>query len=97
MAVTMTMHWPGITKEQYQVARKEVGMDANPPKGLRFHVSSIGDDGFRVTDIWDSAQDFQTYLETRLSAAVAKAGITGQPNVSIGEMLDTLTPGYTAK
>ncbi|HVP04059.1 MAG TPA: hypothetical protein VMT90_00130 [Dehalococcoidia bacterium] len=97
MAITMTTHWPGVTKEQYLATLEAVNWEADPPKGVRFHVASLGDDGFRVTDVWDSAEEFQNFVDTRLMAGTQKAGIQGQPNVIIGEVIRVFHPAYTAK
>jgi hypothetical protein len=97
MAITMTMHWPGVTEEQNMAALKEVDWEGNIPKGARFHVASMGEDGFRVTDIWDSAEEFQAFDNERLMPGTQKVGIQGQPNVVIGKVIRTFTPAYTPK
>lgn len=94
MPIVMNMEWPGVTKEQYDAARRVVNMDAEHPKGLLFHVAAFDDKGIRVTDLWDSAEAFQTYADTRLMPAVQQVGMQGQPNVEICPVHALLTPGF---
>jgi heme-degrading monooxygenase HmoA len=82
MAIVMNMHWPEVSQEQYEAARKEVNWEGNTPTGAKFHVSWFADDGFHVLDIWDSQQDFENFVQNRLGPAVAKIGVQGQPKVS---------------
>jgi len=97
MAITMTMRWPGVTKEQYLAALKEIDWENDIPKGARFHVASFGDDGFRVTDIWETAEDFQNFVNSRLIPGTQKVGIQGQPEVVIGEVARVFHPAYNEK
>ena len=85
MAIVMQMSWPEVTKEQYEKVRKDVNWEGSVPRGAKFHVAYMAKDGFRVLDLWDSAQDFNAFVETRLMAAVQKVGIKTQPAVEISE------------
>ena len=85
MATVMLMHWPEVTKEQYEQARADVKWETDTPAGAKFHVSWFGDDGLHVLDLWDSPQDFQKFVETRLNPATQRIGIKGQPNVQLAE------------
>ena len=60
------LDWPEVSKEQYEAARREVRWETETPKGAKYHVSWFGDDGLHVFDVWDSAEDFNTFVETRL-------------------------------
>ena len=39
--------------------------------------------GWRVVDVWESAEAFQTFSEQRIMPAVKKVGITTQPRIEI--------------
>lgn len=72
-----------------------MGWETNVPKGAQLHVATFADDGLHVLDIWDSAEDFQAFLEKRLMPAVQEIGIQGQPVVSISPLHATFnTPNY---
>src|SRR5690348_4201436 len=83
MKVVMIMKWDGVTPAQYEKVRKSVNWEGNQPKGGRFHVACFGNNALRVTDIWDSADDFNNFVQNRLMPGVAQAGIAGQPQVEI--------------
>jgi hypothetical protein len=85
MATVMNMHWPEVSKEQYEAARAEVNWEGNTPNGAKFHVAWFGDDGFHVLDLWDSPEDFQRFVQERLTPGVQKVGIQGQPIVTLAE------------
>jgi hypothetical protein len=83
MPIVMNMQWDGVTVEQYEQVRKLVGWETDVPAGGRFHVASFAAGGLRVTDIWDSAAQFNQFVETRLMPAVQKTGIASAPRVEI--------------
>ena len=84
MATVMMMHWPEVTKEQYEQVRTDVRWETEVPKGAKFHVSWF-DNGLHVLDLWDKQSDFETFVQQRLAPATQKIGITSQPNVTYGE------------
>lgn len=96
MAVVMNLEWDGVTREQYEAVRKSVDWEGKPPKNALLHVASFSDKGLRVTDLWQSAEDFQAFLEKRLSAGVKEAGIQGEPRVQIYPVHNLFTPGFRA-
>ena len=69
MAVVMFMEWDGVTIEQYEAARKLVNWEGDNPAGGMFHVAAVTDAGLRVTDLWQSAEAFQTFVEKRLASS----------------------------
>jgi hypothetical protein len=81
MATVMLMHWPEVTKEQYEEVRRSVDWEGNVPQGAKFHVAWFGDDGFRVLDLWESRESFETFVQQRLMPGVQKIGIQGQPRI----------------
>ncbi len=83
MAVAMTMHWPGLTSDQYDAVMAKLGLDANPPAGAVLHVATETDHGIDVVDIWQTEQAFNSFLEQRLLPVVSELGITGEPGITI--------------
>ena len=83
MPVVMQMHWPEVTRDQYDRARDIVRWEDDHPKGAIFHVAYFTNDGFRVTDVWETAEDFQAFVDKRLMPAVQQVGIAGQPKTEI--------------
>ena len=93
MAVVMSMHWPEITKDHYERALKGVRWEEDHPKGALFHVAWFAPDGFRVTDVWRSAEDFQRFSELRLTPVMSKMDLKTQPNVQFGQAHRMFNPG----
>jgi hypothetical protein len=92
MATVMLMHWPEVTKEQYEAVRREVNWEGEVPQGAKFHVAWFGDDGFRVLDVWDSRPQFEAFVQQRLMPGVQRVGVDGQPRIEFGESIATFAP-----
>jgi hypothetical protein len=92
MATVMLMHWPEVTKDLYEQARKEINWEGDVPKGAKFHVAWMGEDGFHVLDIWESQKDFEQFVQERLMPGVQKIGIQGQPDVKFAETIAVFAP-----
>lgn len=96
MAVVMNMVWRGVTPEQYEAARKLVNWEGDPPPGALYHVASFDQQAAYVTDVWESAEQFQRFADSRLMPGVQQLGIQGQPEVEIRPAHAIFTPGYVA-
>lgn len=97
MAIAMIMRWAGITTEQYDAVRRLVNWEGNPPTGGLYHVSWQENDGMHVADTWESADDFNRFVEQRLMPGVQQLGIPGQPEVQVHEVHAIFAPGYRPK
>ena len=69
MPVVMNMRWDGVTPEQYDEARTQVGWEQHAPEGGLIHIASFTDSGLRVTDVWETAADFDRFVATRLMSS----------------------------
>lgn len=83
MPVVMYMEWDGVQPEQYDEVRSKVDWEGDVPAGAMLHVPWFAGDGMRVTDVWESAEDFQRFVDSRLMPAVQELGIEGEPRVAI--------------
>jgi hypothetical protein len=73
MAIHLLIRGEGITKDIYENARKEVNWEGNPPPGLIFHAASFDNSGnVRVSDIWESEDQWNNFLNTRLMPYMQK-------------------------
>jgi hypothetical protein len=97
MAVMMVMEWPGIGAEEYEAARAHVNWEGDLPPGAMFHVVAVTDRGVRVTDVWESAEAFQRFVQDRLMPGVKELGIPGEPNVEILPAHRVFAPAYQQK
>jgi hypothetical protein len=94
VAVVMIMEWDGVTRDQYEAARKLVNWEGNVPPGGNFHVAAFSDKGLRVTDVWDSAEQFNAFVNDRLMPGVKQIGIQGEPKVEIYPVHAIFAPAY---
>jgi hypothetical protein len=93
VAVVMNMRWDGVTREQYEQAREQVGWEQRRPEGGIIHIASFTDDGLRVTDVWETADDFNRFTESRLMPVVQEIGIAGEPDVTFSDVQAIWNPG----
>lgn len=90
MPFVMEMHWPEIGLDEYEEARGKVAWERDFPVGAISHVAWMADDGFHVVDVWESAEQFDRFVNDRLMPVMAgEMGITSQPKVRI-------TPAHAA-
>ena len=92
MSTLMLMNWPEVSSAQYQQAREEIDWEGDIPKGAKFHVAWMGEDGFHALDLWESKEEFQKFVQERLTPGVQKIGIQGQPQVTFAEPLSIFAP-----
>ena len=92
MATVMQMHWSGITPDQYDALREKVGWEVVAAEGGLLHIAGFDDDGINVTDVWDSPEQFQTFVDERLMPAVDELGVPGQPEVSFSSLHAVWSP-----
>ncbi|HET6690640.1 MAG TPA: hypothetical protein VFG74_07215 [Miltoncostaeaceae bacterium] len=76
MSIVVRFTPAGMTAEQYQQAvRMLEDQGAFPPEGLDYHVCFGTDGDLRVSEIWDSEEQFATFGKL-LTPVLAEAGIT---------------------
>jgi hypothetical protein len=88
----MKMRWDGITPEQYDEVRKLVNWEGDVPSGAIHHVAWFTDGGANVIDLWESPEDFNMFVESRLMPGVKEAGVDGEPNVELHEAHAVFAP-----
>jgi hypothetical protein len=92
MAKVMHMRWRGVTPEQYDTLREMVQWEAEPADGGLLHIAGFDDDGIRVTDVWESVEQCQRFLEERLSPATRELGVAGEPEVAFSDLHAVWSP-----
>ena len=74
---------PGMTAEAYDRALPRIEASGEfPPDGLDYHIAFGSDGNFRVSEIWDSKEQFEAFGQ-RLMPILAESGIelAGPPEV----------------
>ena len=74
---------PDMTAEKYDTVLPTIEASGQfPPDGLEYHVAFSAGGSFRVSEIWDSLEQFQAFGE-RLMPILAESGVEleGPPEI----------------
>ena len=92
MAVVVHVTLRGLSKEQYDALRDEVGWLENAPEGGLAHLAWWeGDDNHNV-DAWADEAAFQAFGDNRLGPAMAKLGMNIEPEVTFHPAHEVFAP-----
>ena len=70
MAVVVIQEFEAPLEEYEQVSEK---IGDGPPPGLIVHtVTDMGGDRWKLVDVWESAEDFQNFVQNTLIPAIAE-------------------------
>jgi hypothetical protein len=86
MAVTVTTRYPDLNASTYDRIVASLDLDANPPAGAILHVAGGGDNGFVVTEIWQTEETFRAFFDYRLRPALRNHGVSTEPAVEIAPL-----------
>ena len=75
MPVVVHVVLPGVTEEQYNQVRAEVGWLERPPDGGITHTAWWEGEDCHNMDSWESEAAFAAFGQDRLGPAMAKLGI----------------------
>jgi hypothetical protein len=80
MAVLITAEVPGMTVEQYDKVNELMGVSsASDVDGLICHTAAVTDGGMLISDVWESEDAFERFINERLMGAFQQAGVAGGP------------------
>jgi hypothetical protein len=70
------------TTDQYDESMRRLGAEGDwPPDGLEYHCCYLADGQVRVSEVWDSREQFEAFGQ-RLMPVLADIGIDpGQPEI----------------
>ena len=92
MPVVVHVVLSGLTNEQYDRVRTEVGWLDTPPTGGLSHVAWWEGDDCHGIDVWESEAAFNTFGETRLGPGMARMGIAIQPQATFHQLHEAFAP-----
>ena len=95
VAVGVQLDFKGMTLEQYDEAVKRMGFSprgAGAP-GSVFHWVTKTADGVRVTDVWETQEDFEKFAQEKIGPITQAVGIKGQPEIQYFDVHNYLTAG----
>ena len=88
MAVAVIMDFEGGTLEQYDRVIEQVTDENGGPAGDGgiYHWVAATDTGIRVTDLWETKEQFEAFAATRIGPATVEAGVPSPPVVTFYEV-----------
>ena len=84
MAVVQIHELPGVTREQYEQAMRELNL-AGPPTGSHLHASGPMEGGWRIVEVWESEEAAAAFYgtarfqQTMRNTGMAPPHITSYP------------------
>jgi hypothetical protein len=95
MAVAVVLEFKNGTLEQYDQVIERMGFEPGGPGGPGglFHWVTATDDGIRVTDVWETREQFEQFAETKIGPITQEVGIAGPPEITMYEVHNYLTAG----
>jgi hypothetical protein len=87
--IIVLFKWDGLTQQHYEKVMSNLGTDI--PKGQILHCAGFHNNGLRVTDVWETVNDFDAFVQTRLMPIVSTLGIEGEPNIEIFPLSNLLS------
>jgi hypothetical protein len=94
MAVAITMDFTGGTLAQYDEVIAKMGFEPGgpgAPDGGLFHWVTATDDGIRVTDVWETPEQFQRFAEEEIGPITQEVGIPSPPVLTFYDVHNYLT------
>ena len=83
MSILVRFPESNVSKQQYDAVRSDLeGAGHWPPEGCQLHVCFGPQDDIRVSEVWESAEQFRAFGDT-LRPSLEQAGIqlSGEPEV----------------
>jgi hypothetical protein len=95
MAVAMVMDFEGATLDQYDQVIEKMGLSprgAGAPGSLSHWVTQT-DRGIRVTDVWETREQFERFAAEQIGPFTAEVGITDPPAITFHEVHNYFSAG----
>lgn len=97
MAYGLTLVFEGVGEADYWTVNEKLGIARDSttgyPDGLLVHTAGPTPTGWVVSELWDEKATQQTFMETRLGAALAAAGVAPPAQVIETEPVNVRTFG----
>jgi hypothetical protein len=94
MAVAVILDFEGGTLDQYDQVIERMGFEpggAGAPGSLFHWVTETGN-GIRVTDVWESREQFQRFAEEKIGPLTQEMGLA-EPQMTFHDVHNHLTAG----
>jgi len=89
VAVAIEMVFKGATLDQYDQVMQKMGLSSpgsDRPDGALFHWVAKTSDGIKVVDVWESAEQFDSFAAEQIGPFTQEVGIAGPPEMTRHEL-----------
>jgi len=89
------MDFDGATLDQYDKVLElmQLHPGGRAPDGALFHWCTKTDNGIRVTDVWDSREQFERFAQEQIGPFTQQAGIQSPPQISFYDVHSYMNGG----
>lgn len=93
MAVAIIMKFDGSTLEQYDEINKRMGLTPGGPgpEGSISHWATATDNGFQVTDVWESREQFDAFARDTMGPLSMELGFAAPPKMTFRDVHNYFT------
>jgi hypothetical protein len=94
MTIVAVQDIEGGNREVYDKIVEQVNVEQDPPKGLIVHTAGPTESGYRIVDVWESAEAMQRFTEERLMPGVAASvgQLPSEPQTTVSPVHHLLKP-----
>ena len=95
MAIGVQLDFTGATLDQYDQVIQKTGFTPRgrgAPGGL-FHWVTKTADGIRVTDVWETREQFDAFAQEKIGPITQELGVPGPPEITFFDVHNYLTAG----
>ena len=95
MPVAVVLDFKDATLEQYDGVVDKMGFESGGkgPPGALFHWVTKTDDGIRVTDVWESKEQYEKFAQAEIGPISQEVGVPNPPVLQFFEVHNHLTAG----
>ncbi|MEU4350222.1 hypothetical protein [Streptomyces sp. NPDC023838] len=92
MAILMQIELPGVTTEQYDALNSRLqALPSNPFGGCLAHVCVPMGGGVKISDLWESEQAMQKFMEV-VTPLAQEAGLPQGPEPKVSQVHNYFVP-----
>ncbi len=93
MAVAVVLDFEGATLEQYDQVIEKMSLTPEGPgaPGGLFHWVTATDSGIRITDVWETKEQFEAFGAAQLAPVTAEVGIPNPPTITFHDVHNYFT------
>jgi len=93
MAIAVVMDFEGATLDQYDrlLEPMQLEREGSAPPGCIFHWVTATESGVRVTDVWQSREQYEAFGKDQIGPFTVEVGFPGPPATAYFDVHNYLT------